>query len=158
MKAAIERRRVRRGARGFTLVELAISSAIWGVIALSIYTFMLEARISGARLEAEIELQRQAALAGEWIARDVRAADAVEPVGGALEVIAPGERRVVYRVDATGLARVDGEVTLRIAKGVSAVSARRLARGWSVELVLVRPLVLGREVRIHREVMVADRR
>ncbi len=144
--------------RGFTLLELAIVTSIWGVIALSVYAFMLETRIAGARLEAEVELQRQAALAGEWIARDVRAADAVEPVGGALEVIAPGERRVVYRVDASGLARVDGDTTLRVAKGVAAVTAHRQARTWIVGLELVRPLALGREVRIRREIVVGDRR
>lgn len=144
--------------RGFTLIELAISTSIAGVVAMAIYAFMLETRLSSARLEAEIELVRQAAVAGEWIARDVRAADAVEPVGGALEVIAPGEARVVYAIEGGGLVRRDAAGSALVGKSVAAVSARRLPRGWVVTLELRRALALGREVRLQRDLLVGDRR
>jgi len=146
--------------RGFTLMELMVTVSVTGVIALAGHALMLETRVSGARLEAEVAMQREASLAGEWLGRDLRTADAVEPGKVGVEIVAPGERRVRWAVEPGGLVRIDGAERLVIGAHVARLDIDRRATppGWRVEIELVRPLVSGRGASMTRVLEIGDRR
>lgn len=135
----------RSSRRGFTAGELAITVSIAGVIAAGAGALYLETRIAAARSDANVQLVREASLAIETLARDLRNArsassDAVIDLGG--------KTPVKYVIDRPGLVRDDGDVRAPIARFVQSVSVREANEGFQIELVLERELAEGRRVRI----------
>lgn len=92
--------------RGFTLIELMIVVSISGVIAAAAGAFWLQGRLSAARIEAQVRLQREASLVSEVVARDLRGAARVDPDGAGLVITPAGGGPVVrYRLEGGVLAR-----------------------------------------------------
>lgn len=143
--------------RGFTLIELAnvlvISSIVFGAGG----ALYLEGRVAATRLEAQVGLQRQASLAAEWIGRELRSADRVEPGEDGLS-LADADRALRFGVEEERLFVEEAGERHVIARGVTALRVDPEQGRWRVHLVLERRLIQGREVRIERDFWIARRR
>lgn len=146
-------------ARGFTLIELMVVIACAGIVTSAIGAFYLEVRIAGAMEEAKLQLQREAGLAGEWIARDLRDARGVETSSAGTVRIDREPGAVRYLIDEAGLSRQDDRERRLLARFVRGFKADEDGPGGRhVELELTRYLVFGREVRLRRSLYVRSRR
>jgi prepilin-type N-terminal cleavage/methylation domain-containing protein len=147
-----------KNARGFTIAELAAALSIAGIVAAGAGAFYFEGRASAARTEANIALVREASLAVETIARDLKNARRASSNASGLELDVGDPDRVRFVIDAAGLSRDDGEERIAIARFVRAVSVREEKGGFHLELALERSLAEKRTVRIVREAFVGTRR
>jgi prepilin-type N-terminal cleavage/methylation domain-containing protein len=144
--------------RGFTLMEMSIVVSLLGLVFTASTVLFLEGRSAVARSEAHVELTRSASLATEWLAREIRSAEKVEPLedGVACSI---GDRRITLRAEGGRLIRAEGEERLAIARGVRRLTVTpRVSGGHQIDLTLWRDLVFGREIRIERQFWVGPRR
>jgi prepilin-type N-terminal cleavage/methylation domain-containing protein len=143
--------------RGFTLMELMVVVSISSIVVAAVAAFHLEGRVAIARAEMQVNLQRQASLAAEWIGREIREAGKIEAHDGEL-ILIDGDRRVRFGVDGGKLFREEGSERFIVTKNVVEFHAEQIISGWSVDLALERPLLAGRSVRIERRFWVGRRR
>lgn len=148
----------RRGRRGYTVSELAVVVSIAGAITAGAGALYLEARIAAARSDANVQLTREASLAVETIARDLRdARKASSDTAGAM-IDVGGDAPVKYVIDRSGLVRDEGDDRAAIARFVRSLAIREANGGFQLELTLERELAEGRRVRIVRASFVGTRR
>ena len=136
--------------RGFTLIELMIVTVILAIVAGALGALYLEARVSGARVEASLELEREAAVATEWLRRDLRGATAVATTTTGLTITRGPLPRVRYLVDEGRLVRDDG-APRALGRRFRALSAEPVSeRVERISLSLERPLSAQTTARIER--------
>lgn len=142
--------------RGFTMVELMIVVAISGTVAAAGGAFYLEHRVGAARIEAQVNLQRNASLALEIVARDLRGARAVATEDGIVVVHTSEGQTIRYALDDGKLARAvnGGEpwVLLRFVRAFG-VEDWSDGSGWVAHLVVGRELLEGRKIVLERSVI-----
>ena len=73
-----------RSAQGFTLIELMISMAIFGVISLAAFSVLSSSQQSAVMNDQTVQIQKNLRLAMDLIARDIRMTGFSNPVAGAL--------------------------------------------------------------------------
>ncbi|MFQ5881716.1 MAG: PilW family protein [Candidatus Methylomirabilales bacterium] len=96
--------------RGFTLLEILVSSAIFGIVLGAIYIMYVTNQTTFARGENKIELQQNARVAMERMAREIRMAG-YDP-SGAIPAQPVGQQTAIQVADAntiTFIADVDGD-------------------------------------------------
>lgn len=135
--------------RGFTLIELMVVVTISAIMSAALGRLYVEVRVSGARVEAGLELEREASLVTEWLRRDLRGARAIQAAGAGVEIEREGGK-IIYRIDERGvLWRNQGEERA-IAKRIIAIEPTALERSASIRLQLERPLANLGSARIER--------
>ena len=123
----------RRGA-GFTLVELAVVTAITAVVLTGISAWVADHRAYVAHADARLSWARSAAAAFRRLAVDARSADSV--VGAERAEFSGGSLAgpVVWEVHAGRLTRRDAQGTLAFAEGVKLLDVGRDGRRLVVTL------------------------
>jgi hypothetical protein len=133
-------------------MELALVISLAGVITAAVAAFYLEGRIAAARSEANVQLSREASLALEAIARDLRGGKSAETLDRGIAI-----DDINYQVRESLLVRGHGDEHLPVAHFVRAVRVKEEDNGHTVEVELVRTLAPEREARLVRRAFVAWR-
>lgn len=137
---------------GFTLLELMIVTTVAGLVTAAAGALYLEARLASARIEAELQLQREASLIAEVLGRDLRSAPPGAPASGELALETP-DGPVRYRVEG-GLVRWAGGERWVLGRHVTGLERA----GSEVALTLERPLLGARTVKLTRAIHGGSRR
>jgi prepilin-type N-terminal cleavage/methylation domain-containing protein len=143
--------------RGFTLIEMMICSTIGTIVVAGVGMFYLEARVSTARTEADVLLNRDASLALEWIARDASGADQIESEARGVAVVR-GEERIRWEIGERGLTRIAGSQSRIIAPRATELKVEAVDRGHRFQVKAERKLLQHRSAKIVRSVFVGRRR
>lgn len=130
---AAERGPVRAAARGFTLVELLISTAIMVLLASAVGTWMTDRRDHVGEQQAPARYALDAHTALTRIARDARAASAVT-VGDGTLTFRVDDAEVTYALREGALFRDAPEGRLALAADVVGFSATREGRRLDIGL------------------------
>ncbi|MEL7371596.1 MAG: prepilin-type N-terminal cleavage/methylation domain-containing protein, partial [Myxococcota bacterium] len=91
--------------RGFTLVELMAVLSMTSIVAAAAGVLYLEIRTAGVRTEAQVTLERRAALVLEWVSRDLRTAQLRPPKRGEWVRFTQDGQTIVYRSEGDALFR-----------------------------------------------------
>ena len=143
--------------RGFTLIEMMLCVTIGTIVVAGAGMFYLEARVSTARTEADVALNRDASLALEWIARDASGADQIESEERGLAVVR-GEERIRWEIGQRGLIRTAGSQSRIIASRATELRVEAVDRGHRFHLTSERKLLKGRSAKIVRSAFVGRRK
>ncbi|MCB9655638.1 MAG: prepilin-type N-terminal cleavage/methylation domain-containing protein [Deltaproteobacteria bacterium] len=155
-----------RNQRGFTLLEMMIVCSILPILFAAAGSLYVESRVAGARIEAQLRLQREASLIAEFMTRDLRsdtqaASTLVAPdsAGDRSEISIPiGGKKARYLSTGTTLTRhVDGEDPVTLSRRVRHLSIKPDGDAFQIDLELEHPILPGREVRFQRTLKVVHR-
>lgn len=112
---------MKKGERGFTLVEMLIAVAIIGitvsVLGTTVYQAVTSTEYGNDRITAMHEVQN----AAHWMSFDGQRASAASG-GSELALTIPDNPSVTYAVDGTELRRIAGDSQLTLAQNISALS------------------------------------
>ena len=142
--------------RGFTLIELMVVVALTSTLAGATGLLYLEVRAAGIQTEAQVALERRAALVLEWVARDLRSGQLVE----AKEAIRiqSAQEEIHYQLQGRKLSRTIGNRQRILSRFAEKLSVKEVAQGHRVTLRLTRPFHRGRRLTIQRSVFVGARK
>lgn len=147
-----------RRSRGFTLIELLVVLVIMGPLTAMIGAFYLEARISAAMIEAEILLEREASLTAESLAKDLRYAGSARSNVQGLSIQTAAGETVAWSIDGQKLVRKDQRSRQVLHRHAHTLTVEPVKEGWQASLVLRRPLLGRRAVKVKRQVFVRGAR
>ena len=145
--------------RGFTLTELTALMSLTGLVAAASGLLYLEIRTAGAMVEAQVTLERRAALALEIVGRDLRGGTtptATQTVGTSLRIRRP-DRTVHYGVENGALFREDRGVRRMLTRHIHELSVRAVPGGHIARIQLEQRLRRGRTLTIDRQTFVGRR-
>lgn len=144
--------------RGFTLLELMVVSSLSVVIAGAAGMFYYQARVSAARIEAQLQLQRQASLVAEFLAADLRAAQESRGSKTGIDLKTFDGEQIAYRLSPDGLVRARGASVMMLSGRMQSIKLTQ-KKGWrEVRMRLLRKMPQGRNVQIERSFRVRGRR
>ncbi|MEM7676518.1 MAG: prepilin-type N-terminal cleavage/methylation domain-containing protein [Myxococcota bacterium] len=157
--------------RGFTLVELMSVISITGIVAAATGLLYLEIRTAGVLTEAQVTMERRAALVLEWVARDLRTsvllrtstpklASKSEPaLQNELLRLESNNGTIIYKIEGDALLRYThdgaGRVLTRYAESLVVVPVEG---GHRATVRMKRTLRRGRWLKLRRETFVGRRR
>jgi prepilin-type N-terminal cleavage/methylation domain-containing protein len=133
--------------RGFTLIELLIVVAVTSIVMGALGHLHLETRVSAARLEADLVMERSTSLVAAWVSRLGRGAEEIRATDRGIEfVLYDGQRVELFSADRR-LIELRGEEKTMIARHIDGLGIEEQAGSWVVEIRAVRPLIDGAEQR-----------
>ncbi len=140
--------------RGFTLIETAVTASLTSIVFAGIGAYYLETRASAAQIEAQVRLQRGAAVVTEWVARDLRSSGTVVATSSTVTL---DDGRVRYEVGAQGLVRAQGGQAHTIDARVRGLEVTESEGAYVVDVRLSRPITSKRDAVVKRSVRVRRR-
>jgi hypothetical protein len=128
--------------------------ALTGITVSAVGHLHLQGRVSAARLEGDLVMERSAALAASWLSRLGRSAESITATDRGLSMRLFDGEEVELIAENRRLIEVRGGTRTAIARHIDHLKLEEQPGSWVLEIHATRPLVDGAEHRRTRSVRI----